>query len=185
MFVSARVPAIFTSMERSPPPFARVAACPLHELEPALAFGREQWLNWVVRLATSGLIGYVRRSSARDRRAASLRLESYWGAGLAFEAVGDDLRLAAAVEFSGCSVSVEDFRWSVPRSGCPCFAEDVQRKVELERGRAVFALASSMRWSSHAALLINGCRRRFLARRLVAEPSWTKLNPSLVPSRFA
>ena len=50
---------------------------------------REQWLNWVIRLPTSELAGYVQATVHPDGRAAiAYELSSrYWGRGLAREAV--------------------------------------------------------------------------------------------------
>lgn len=51
--------------------------------------GLEQWLNWVIRLPTSELIGYVQATVGSNRRAAiAYELASaYWGRGLASQAV--------------------------------------------------------------------------------------------------
>lgn len=51
--------------------------------------GREKWLNWVIRLPTSELIGYVQATVHRDGRAAIAYVLSspYWGRGLARQAV--------------------------------------------------------------------------------------------------
>jgi len=51
--------------------------------------GEEQWLNWVIRLATSELIGYVQATVHPSGRAAiAYELSStYWGRGLARQAV--------------------------------------------------------------------------------------------------
>ena len=53
------------------------------------ADGEEQWLNWVIRLPTSELIGYVQATVHPDHRAAiAYELSSaYWGRGLARKAV--------------------------------------------------------------------------------------------------
>jgi RimJ/RimL family protein N-acetyltransferase len=53
------------------------------------ADGREQWLNWVIRLPTSELIGYVQATVHPDQRAAIAYVLSsaYWGRGLARQAV--------------------------------------------------------------------------------------------------
>src|SRR3982074_1655547 len=50
---------------------------------------RERWLNWVIRLPTSELIGYVQAAVREDAGAAiAYELSSaYWGRGLASEAV--------------------------------------------------------------------------------------------------
>jgi [ribosomal protein S5]-alanine N-acetyltransferase len=51
--------------------------------------GRQQWLNWVIRLPSVGLIGYVQATVNGDGRAAiAYVLQSrHWGQGLAGEAV--------------------------------------------------------------------------------------------------
>jgi len=51
--------------------------------------GMEQWLNWVIRLPTSDLAGYVQATVHEDGRAAiAYELSSpYWGRGLARQAV--------------------------------------------------------------------------------------------------
>jgi RimJ/RimL family protein N-acetyltransferase len=53
------------------------------------ADGQEQWLNWVIRLPTSELIGYVQATvDASGRAAIAYELSSaYWGRGLARQAV--------------------------------------------------------------------------------------------------
>jgi ribosomal-protein-alanine N-acetyltransferase len=53
------------------------------------ADGSERWLNWVIRLPTSELIGYVQATVHADGRAAiAYELGSaYWGRGLARRAV--------------------------------------------------------------------------------------------------
>ena len=52
------------------------------------ADGHEQWLNWVIRLRSAQLIGYVQATVSPDGRAAiAYELSSaYWGRGLAFQA---------------------------------------------------------------------------------------------------
>jgi RimJ/RimL family protein N-acetyltransferase len=53
------------------------------------ADGAQHWLNWVIRVPGSGLIGYVQATVYPDGRAAiAYELASrYWGRGLASEAV--------------------------------------------------------------------------------------------------
>lgn len=53
------------------------------------ADGAQRWLNWVLRIRTSELIGYVQATLHPDNRAAiAYELSSaYWGRGLAHEAV--------------------------------------------------------------------------------------------------
>lgn len=51
--------------------------------------GKEQWLNWVIRLPTSELIGYV-QATVRENGSAAIAYElasAYWGRGLAQQAV--------------------------------------------------------------------------------------------------
>lgn len=51
--------------------------------------GTEHWLNWVVRLPNSELIGYVQATIGADQRAAIAYVfaSSHWGQGFATEAV--------------------------------------------------------------------------------------------------
>src|SRR3990172_3184843 len=53
------------------------------------ADGREQWLNWVLRLPSSELIGYVQATVYSDGWAsiAYVLASRFWGRGLAREAV--------------------------------------------------------------------------------------------------
>jgi ribosomal-protein-alanine N-acetyltransferase len=61
--------------------------------------GREQWLNWVIRLPTSELVGYVQATVHADGRAAiAYELASvYWGRGIARQAIE-----AMIAELSDC-----------------------------------------------------------------------------------
>jgi RimJ/RimL family protein N-acetyltransferase len=65
------------------------------------ADGREQWLNWVIRLPTSELIGYVQATVQADGRAgiAYELCGAYWGRGLATQAV--DAMIAELVTHYG------------------------------------------------------------------------------------
>jgi RimJ/RimL family protein N-acetyltransferase len=51
--------------------------------------GRQEWLNWVIRLPSSGLVGYVQATVHADGRAAIAYVlaSRYWGRGLARQAV--------------------------------------------------------------------------------------------------
>ena len=53
------------------------------------ADGKEHWLNWVIRLPASGLIGYVQATVHPEGRAAIAYVlaSRFWGRGLAYEAV--------------------------------------------------------------------------------------------------
>jgi RimJ/RimL family protein N-acetyltransferase len=89
MFAVLRDPAIY-EYENEPPPSLDWLRTRFTKLETRLsADGREQWLNWVIRLPTSELIGYVQATVRPEGRAAiAYTLSSaYWGRGLAYQAV--------------------------------------------------------------------------------------------------
>jgi ribosomal-protein-alanine N-acetyltransferase len=89
MFVVLSDPAIYEH-ENKPPPSLEWLRARFTKLETRLSpDGQEQWLNWVIRLPTSGLIGYVQATVGPAGRAGiAYELSSaYWGRGLAFEAV--------------------------------------------------------------------------------------------------
>jgi RimJ/RimL family protein N-acetyltransferase len=89
MFAVLSDPAIY-EYENKPPPSLEWLRTRFTNLESRLSEnGEEQWLNWVVRLPTSEIIGYVQATVHPDRRAAiAYELSSaYWGRGLARQAV--------------------------------------------------------------------------------------------------
>ena len=89
MFAVLSDPAIY-EYENEPPPSVEWLRARFTKLESRRsANGREQWFNWVIRLPTSELIGYVQATVHRDDRAAiAYELSSaYWGRGLARQAV--------------------------------------------------------------------------------------------------
>ena len=89
MFAVLSDPAIY-EYENEPPPSVEWLRERFAKLESGLsANGREQWLNWVIRLPTSELIGYVQATvDANGRAAIAYQLSSaYWGRGLARLAV--------------------------------------------------------------------------------------------------
>jgi len=89
MFVVLSDPAIY-EYENQPPPSLEWLRTRYTKLETRLsADGREQWLNWVIRLPTSELIGYVQGTVDSNGHAAiAYELSSaYWGRGLARQAV--------------------------------------------------------------------------------------------------
>jgi RimJ/RimL family protein N-acetyltransferase len=89
MFVVLSDPAIY-EYENEPPPSPEWLRARFTKLETRRsADGHEQWLNWVIRLATSELVGYVQATIRPDGRAAiAYALSSaYWGRGLARGAV--------------------------------------------------------------------------------------------------
>jgi RimJ/RimL family protein N-acetyltransferase len=89
MFVVLSDPAIYAH-ENQPPSSLEWLRTRFAKLETRLsADGREQWLNWVIRLPNSELIGYVQATIHPDGRAAiAYELSSaYWGRGLGCLAV--------------------------------------------------------------------------------------------------
>jgi len=89
MFAVLNDPAIY-EYENEPPPSLEWLRARFTKLESRLsANGQEQWLNWVIRLPTSELVGYVQATVHPDGRAAvAYELSSdYWGRGLARQAV--------------------------------------------------------------------------------------------------
>ena len=89
MFAVLSDPAIYEH-ENEPPPSVEWLRARFAQLESRLsANSQEQWLNWVIRLPTSELIGYVQATvDANGRAAIAYELSSaYWGRGLAREAV--------------------------------------------------------------------------------------------------
>ena len=89
MFVVLSDAAIY-EYENGPPPSPEWLCARYTKLETRRsADGHEQWLNWVIRLPTSALIGYVQATIRPEGRAAiAYELSSaYWGRGLAYQAV--------------------------------------------------------------------------------------------------
>ena len=89
MFAVLSDPAIY-EYENEPPPSVEWLRARFTKLESRLsANGQEQWLNWVIRLPTSELIGYVQATvDPKGRAAIAYELSSaYWGRGLARLAV--------------------------------------------------------------------------------------------------
>src|SRR6266508_2704621 len=89
MFVVLSDPAIY-EYENQPPPSCEWLRERFARLESRRsADGSEQWLNWVIRLPTSELAGYVQATVHADAHAAiAYELSSsHWGRGLARQAV--------------------------------------------------------------------------------------------------
>jgi len=89
MFQVLSDPAIYT-YENKPPQSVEWLRVRFTKLETRLSpDGREQWLNWVIRLPPAGLIGYVQATvHAQGRAAIAYELSSaYWGRGLARQAL--------------------------------------------------------------------------------------------------
>lgn len=89
MFLVLSDPAIY-EYENDPPPSVEWLRARFARLESRRSSDdREQWLNWVIRLPSSGLVGYVQATVRPGGRAAIAYVLSsaYWGRGLASEAV--------------------------------------------------------------------------------------------------
>jgi RimJ/RimL family protein N-acetyltransferase len=89
MFAVLSDPAIY-EYENEPPPSLEWLRARFAKLESRRsANGQEQWLNWVIRLPSSELIGYVQATIDRTGCAAiAYELSSaHWGRGLARQAV--------------------------------------------------------------------------------------------------
>jgi len=89
MFVVLNDPAIY-AYENAPPASIERLRERFRKLETRQSpDGREKWLNWVIRLPSFELIGYVQATVHCDHRAAiAYELSSkYWGQGLAHRAV--------------------------------------------------------------------------------------------------
>ena len=89
MFAVLSDPAIY-EFENDPPPSVAWLRQRYVMLEAAISTdGQEHWLNWVVRLPSQELIGYVQATvNARGTAAIAYILHSrYWGRGLASAAV--------------------------------------------------------------------------------------------------
>ena len=89
MFMVLSDPAIY-EYENQPPPSIEWLRTRFAKLETRLsADGHEQWLNWVIRVPTSELIGYV-QATVRPGGHAAIAYElssAYWGRGLGRSAV--------------------------------------------------------------------------------------------------
>ena len=89
MFAVLSDPAIY-EYENEPPPSLEWLRERFTKLETRRsADGREQWLNWVIRLPTSELVGYVQATVYPTGRAAiAYELSSkFWSRGLAYQAL--------------------------------------------------------------------------------------------------
>jgi RimJ/RimL family protein N-acetyltransferase len=89
MFAVLSDPAIY-AYENAPPPSLDWLRERFASLESRRSVdSSEQWLNWVVRLPSAELIGYVQATIHADGRAAiAYELSSaYWGRGLGLRAV--------------------------------------------------------------------------------------------------
>ena len=94
MFEVLSDPAIY-AYENAPPASLEWLRARFEKLETRRsADGREQWLNWVIRLPSSALIGYV-QATVRGDGSAGIAYElasAHWGQGLARRAVSVMMR---------------------------------------------------------------------------------------------
>lgn len=89
LFVVLSDPAIY-EYENAPPPSVEWLRARFTKLESRQSSdGQDQWLNWVIRLPTAELVGYVQATVRPNGRAAiAYELSSaHWGRGLARQAV--------------------------------------------------------------------------------------------------
>lgn len=89
LFLVLGYPASY-DFENEPPPSLEWLRARLLRLESqTFPAGDEQWLNWVIRLSTSELIGYVQATlhAAGSATIAYVFSSKYWGRGLVREAV--------------------------------------------------------------------------------------------------
>lgn len=89
MFVVLSDPAIY-EFENAPPASLDWLRTRFTKLETRLSGdGTEQWLNWVIRLPGSGLIGYVQATvTGKGDATIAYELSSpHWGRGLGYQAV--------------------------------------------------------------------------------------------------
>jgi RimJ/RimL family protein N-acetyltransferase len=115
MFAVLSDPAIY-EYEGVPPPSLEQLANGFHRKESRVSpDGREQWLNWVVRLANGELAGYV-QGTVYDSGAAYIGYEfasKHWRQGIGSAAVRcmlDDLRDAYAVHTFVAVLKAANFR---------------------------------------------------------------------------
>lgn len=106
MFEVLGDPAIYAH-ENEPPPSVEWLSTRFRALESRLSpDGTERWLNWVVRLPSSELIGYVQATVYPSRRAAIAYVlnSRHWGKGLATAAV--ELMVAELVSGYGATTLI-------------------------------------------------------------------------------
>jgi [ribosomal protein S5]-alanine N-acetyltransferase len=115
MFVVLGDPAIY-EFENEPPQSPEGLQLRFTQLETRLSpSGREQWLNWVIRLPNGPLAGYVQATVLADHRATiAYELNSvHWGRGLARTAVQamlDELADRYAVRHFSAVLKQANFR---------------------------------------------------------------------------
>jgi RimJ/RimL family protein N-acetyltransferase len=136
MFMVLNDPAIY-AYENEPPSSLEWLRERFAKLETRVsANGSQQWLNWVIRLPTSELIGYVQATIFEEGRAAiAYELSSaYWGRGLGRHAVG-------------AMISELVRRYGVRRLSAILVRENIRSRRLLER--LDFSLASPDEHATH------------------------------------
>ena len=141
MFVVLNDPAIY-EYENEPPPSLEWLRARFTKLEARQsADGKQQWLNWVIRLPTSELIGFVQATVRPSGNAgiAYVLASAYWGRGLARDAVEAMMTVLVESYRVGTFSAVlkrENFRSVklLKRSGfsLATVAEHVEYQVELD-----------------------------------------------------
>lgn len=140
MFVVLSDPAIY-EFENSPPRSVAWLTERYATLESRVSpDGEEQWLNWVIRLPSGSLAGYVQATIARDRTAhiAYELASKFWRQGIGSAAVGAMLKeLAASYGVCTCIATLKERNYrslalllslGFERYGSPNPAEIAMRK---------------------------------------------------------
>ena len=140
MFVVLSDPAIY-EFENSPPKSVAWLTERFARLESRVSpDGEEQWPNWVIRLPSGALAGYVQATIARDRTAhiAYELASKFWRRGIGSAAVSAMLKeLAASYGVSTCVATLKERNYrslallrslGFERSGSPNSDEIVMRK---------------------------------------------------------
>ena len=140
MFVVLSDPAIY-EFENSPPKSVASLTQRFARLESRVSpDGEEQWLNWVIRLPSGALAGYVQATIARDRTAhiAYELASKFWRRGIGSAAVSAMLKeLAISYGVYTCVATLKERNYrslallrslGFERSGSPNSGEIVMRK---------------------------------------------------------
>jgi RimJ/RimL family protein N-acetyltransferase len=136
MFAVLVDPAIY-EFENSPPESVAWLLRRFEALESRLSpDGEEQWLNWVVRLSTGALAGYVQATIGRDRAAhvAYVLGSKFWGRGVgstAVKAMLNELVVSYGVSTFVATLKRRNYR-SVALLRRLGFAEDRSRSASAE-----------------------------------------------------
>ena len=144
MFEVLSDPAIYT-YENAPPKSLEWLRTRFEKLETRRsADGREQWLNWVIRLPSSVLIGYV-QATVRGDGSAGIAYElasAHWGMGLARRAVSammGELASHYQVTFFTAVAKRDNFRSTrlLERLGFTPGSEELRAKLRVEAGEVL------------------------------------------------